>query len=74
MFLLICQNQLYTQLHIPVICVQIKLRRSESKKIVYFEPYPQEEAKETLNSAGVTQIPFDGVTFNGYFRFMEVLR
>lgn len=49
--------------------VQVGIRR-----LVYFEPYPQNEAKAILQAHQVEQIPFEGVTFNGYFRFMEVLR
>lgn len=67
------KSTLYTTTYPCNLCAN-KIAQVGIKKIVYFEPYPQEEAKETLNSAGVTQIPFDGVTFNGYFRFMEVLR
>ena len=37
--------------------------------VVYLEPYPMEEAREVLTSKSVEQIPFEGVTFNGYFRF-----
>jgi len=41
------------------------------KKIVYLEPYPQKEARETiLNSKEkIIEEPFNGVLFNGYFRF-----
>lgn len=51
-----------------------KIAQVGIKHLVYFEPYPQKEAKEILNANHVEQKPFEGVTFNGYFRFMEVLR
>lgn len=38
------------------------------KRVVYLEPYPMKEAKEILARAGVIQEPFEGVTYNGYFR------
>lgn len=38
------------------------------KDIIYFEPYPVRESVEILNRASVNQLPFRGVTFNGYFR------
>ena len=40
--------------------------------IVYLEPYPMQEAKKILSDNKVTQEPFEGITFNGYFRFLEV--
>ncbi len=51
-----------------------KIAQIGIKKIVYYEPYPQEEAKKTLAEHKVEQIPFQGITFNSYFKFMEVLR
>ena len=39
--------------------VQVGIRR-----LVYFEPYPQNEAKAILQAHQVEQIPFEGVTFN----------
>lgn len=50
-----------------------KIAQVGIKRIVYFEPYPMEEAKKILSDKGVTQQPFEGVTYNGYFRLMEVL-
>lgn len=32
-----------------------------------------EEAKKILADKGVEQEPFEGVTYNGYFRLMEVV-
>ncbi len=39
--------------------------------VVYFEPYPMKEAKEILNKQKIKIVPFEGVTFNGYFRLIE---
>lgn len=50
-----------------------KIAQVGIKHIVYFEPYPMEEAKKILADKGVEQEPFEGVTYNGYFRLMEVV-
>lgn len=50
-----------------------KIAQVGIKHIVYFEPYPMEEAKKILADKNVKQEPFEGVTYNGYFRLMEVL-
>ena len=50
-----------------------KIAQVGIKHIVYFEPYPMEEAKKILEDKGVEQESFEGVTYNGYFRLMEVL-
>lgn len=50
-----------------------KIAQVGIKHIVYFEPYPMAEAKKILEDKGVKQEPFEGVTYNGYFRLMEVL-
>ncbi len=67
------QSTLYTTTYPCNLCAN-KIAQIGIKKIVYFEPYPQEEAKRTLLAHNVKQIPFEGVTFNSYFKFMEVLR
>lgn len=67
------QATLYTTTYPCNLCAN-KIAKIGFKKIVYYEPYPQEEAKKTLNKHGVKQIPFEGVTYNSYFKFMEVLR
>lgn len=64
---------LYTTTYPCNLCAN-KIAQVGIKQIVYYEPYPQQEAKETLNIHNVKQKPFEGVTYNGYFRFMEVLR
>ena len=64
---------LYTTTYPCNLCAN-KIAQVGIKKIVYYEPYPQEEAKDILNAHNVEQIPFEGVTYNSYFKFMEVLR
>ena len=64
---------LYTTTYPCNLCAN-KIVHVGIKHIIYFEPYPQIEAKEILKAHRVEQIPFEGITFNGYFRFMEVLR
>lgn len=41
------------------------------KKVIYFEPYPVEEAKEIFNVAHVSSEPFEGVTFRAFFKFYK---
>lgn len=67
------KSTLYTTTYPCNLCAN-KIAQVGIKKIVYFEPYPQEEAKDILNSHKIKQIPFQGVTYNSYFKFMEVLR
>lgn len=64
---------LYTTTYPCNMCAN-KISQVGIRHLVYFEPYPQEEAKTILQTHRVEQIPFEGITFNGYFRFMEVLR
>lgn len=64
---------LYTTTYPCNLCAN-KIAQVGIKKIVYYEPYPQQEAKETLSNHNVQEIPFEGVTYNSYFKFMEVLR
>ena len=66
-------STLYTTTYPCNLCAN-KIAQVGIKRIVYYEPYPQNEAKEILTSHEVEQIPFEGITYNGYFRFMEVLR
>ena len=64
--------ELYTTTYPCNLCankiVQVGIRR-----IVYFEPYPMEEAKKILAANKVEQIPFEGITYNAYFKLMEVV-
>lgn len=64
---------LYTTTYPCNLCAN-KIAQVGIRCVVYYEPYPQKEAKDILSAHSVKQIPFEGVTFNGYFRFMEVLR
>jgi len=64
---------LYTTTYPCNLCAN-KIAQVGIKTIIYYEPYPQEEAKKTLAAHKVNQKPFEGVTFNSYFKFMEVLR
>lgn len=64
---------LYTTTYPCNMCAN-KIAQVGIRHMVYFEPYPQQEAKAILQTHHVEQIPFEGITFNGYFRFMEVLR
>ena len=48
-----------------------KIAQVGIKKVIYFEPYPMEEAKKILERNHVEMQPFEGATFNGYFRLME---
>lgn len=67
------ETTLYTTTYPCNLCAN-KIAKVGIRHIVYYEPYPQNEAKEILNSHNVKQTPFEGVTFNSYFKFMEVLR
>lgn len=46
-----------------------KIALAGIRKVIYLEPYPMKEAKEILTNARVKQVPFEGVTYHGYFRF-----
>lgn len=63
---------LYTTTYPCNLCAN-KIVQVGIKNVVYFEPYPMEEAKKILQAGNVNQIPFEGVTYNGYFRLMEVV-
>ncbi len=66
------ESTLYTSTYPCNLCAN-KIAQVGIKNVVYFEPYPMEEAKKILSDQKVTQIPFHGVTYNGYFRLMEVI-
>lgn len=67
------KSTLYTTTYPCNLCAN-KIAQVGIKKIIYHEPYPQEEARKILNAHNIQQIPFEGVTYNSYFKFMEVLR
>jgi len=48
-----------------------KIAQVGISKVTYLEPYPMEEAKEILNSNSIETEPFEGILFNGYFRFQK---
>lgn len=58
---------LYTTTYPCNLCAN-KILQIGIKKIVYLEPYPMLEAKKILKGK-VEQVPFEGITPNGYFRF-----
>lgn len=66
------ESTLYTSTYPCNLCAN-KIAQVGIKNIVYFEPYPMPEAKKILSDKKVTQTPFSGVTYNGYFRLMEVI-
>lgn len=41
------------------------------KRVIYFEPYPVEEAKKIFKDGGVIAEPFEGVTFRAFFKFFQ---
>ena len=59
---------LYTTTYPCNLCAN-KIVQIGIKKIVYFEPYPVQDAKITLSNNNVKQEMFTGVTFNSYFKF-----
>ena len=64
---------LYTTTYPCNLCAN-KIAQVGIRKVVYYEPYPVEEAKITLEKAHVEQEMFEGITFNSYFRvFNEII-
>lgn len=64
---------LYTTTYPCNLCAN-KIAQVGIKKVIYYEPYPVEEAKETLEKAHIAQEMFEGITFNAYFRvFNEII-
>lgn len=60
---------LYTTTYPCNLCAQ-KIAQVGIGKIVYLEPYPQEEAKKLLLNRGIKQKPFEGVAYRGYFKLL----
>lgn len=48
-----------------------KIAQVGIRQVVYFEPYSLKDAEDILKRNGVTLEPFQGVTYNGYFRLMK---
>ena len=46
-----------------------KIVQAGIKKVIYFEPYPVEEAKKIFKDADIVSEPFEGVTFRAFFKF-----
>jgi deoxycytidylate deaminase len=64
---------LYTTTYPCNLCAN-KISQVNIRKVVYFEPYPVEEAKDTLNRARIEQEMFEGVTYNSYFKvYSEII-
>lgn len=61
--------KLYTTTYPCNLCAN-KIAKAGIKYLVYLEPYPVKEAKDILENYNVQQESFEGVTFNGYFRFL----
>lgn len=66
------QATLYTTTYPCNLCAN-KIAEVGISQLVYFEPYPMQDAKEIIKNSKIEQRPFEGVTFNGYFKFMEVV-
>lgn len=67
------KSTLYTTTYPCNLCAN-KIAQVGISCVVYFEPYPMEEAKIIMISKGIKQVPFQGVTYNGYFRLMEEIQ
>jgi len=61
------QCTLYTTTYPCRLCAH-KIVGLGIKKILYLEPYPDEEAKSVIRNAGISDEFFEGVTFKAYFR------
>ncbi len=48
-----------------------KIVQAGISRVVYFEPYPVEEAKKIFKDAKVATEPFEGVTFRAFFKFYQ---
>ena len=48
-----------------------KIVQSGIKNVIYFEPYPVQEAKDIFKEANVIAKPFEGVTFRAFFKFYQ---
>lgn len=48
-----------------------KIVQAGISKVIYFEPYPVEEAKQIFKDANVETESFEGVTFRAFFKFFK---
>jgi len=60
-------STLYTTTYPCNLCAN-KIVQVGIKKVVYFEPYPIQEAKKIFEEANVEAKAFEGVTFRAFFR------
>ncbi len=58
---------LYTTTYPCNLCAN-KIGYTRIRRVVYLEPYPMKEAYDVLRAHDVEQVPFEGVTYRGYFR------
>lgn len=63
-------SQMYVTTYPCNLCAN-KIVQAGIKKVVYFEPYPVQEAKEILEKGKVETEAFEGVTFRAFFRFYK---
>jgi Deoxycytidylate deaminase len=63
-------SHLYSTTYPCNLCAN-KIAQVGIKQVIYLEPYPMLEAKKILAKNMVDAIPFEGVLFNGYFRFFK---
>ncbi len=63
-------STIYTTTYPCNLCAN-KIVQTGIKKVVYLEPYPMKEAKEVFKEHKIVTEAFEGVLFNGYFRFLK---
>ncbi len=64
---------LYTTTYPCNLCAN-KIAKVGLRKVIYLEPYPVEEAKQTLSAAKIEQEAFEGITYNSYFKvYCEII-
>ncbi|MGE5484826.1 MAG: AAA family ATPase [Ignavibacteriales bacterium] len=59
--------RLYTTTYPCNLCAN-KIAQVRISEVIYFEPYPMEEAQAILSKNNVRQKSFEGITFRCYFR------
>jgi len=63
-------SHLYSTTYPCNLCAN-KISQVGITQVTYLEPYPMEDAKLILSKNKVNTTPFEGVLFNGYFRFLK---
>jgi deoxycytidylate deaminase len=61
---------LYTTTFPCLLCAK-KILANGIKEVVYVEPYPVEEARQMLESAGVTLTKFEGVKAQAFYKLFK---